>query len=47
MDMEELDRKRKTAPKKKMGISAEAYGEYNKLEDFKPIVVPKNEAQVH
>ena len=26
-------------------ISAEAYGEYNKLKDFKPRVIPKNEEQ--
>ena len=32
-------------PKKKNAISAEAYGEYNKLGDFKPRVIEKSEAQ--
>lgn len=27
--------------KKKMGISAEAYGKYNKLGDFKPRIIEK------
>lgn len=30
---------------KKLGISAEAYGEYNKIDDFVPKVVPKDEQQ--
>ena len=36
-------KQRKT--KKKFGISAEAYGEYNKLGDFKPRVIPKTDEQ--
>lgn len=48
-EVEELDidklkvKQRKT--KKKCGISAEAYGEYNKLKDFKPRVIEKSEEQ--
>jgi len=37
--------KKKRKTKKKLGISAEAYGEYNKLGDFKPREVPKTEEQ--
>lgn len=44
MDLEELKKKKQKANKKKMGISAEAYGQYNKLEEFTPIVIEKSES---
>jgi len=46
-DDEALEKKLqgKTAAKKKNAISAEAYGEYNRLGDFKPRVVEKSDAQ--
>lgn len=50
-DDEEDDRLEKLAAKKgtgkkKMGISAEAYGNYNQLADFKPPVIEKSEEQI-
>ena len=42
LPMEIIKNKQK---KKKTAISAEAYGEYNKLGDFKPRVIEKNEQQ--
>ena len=46
-DDEALEKKLagKTANKKKNAISAEAYGEYNRLGDFKPRVVDKSDEQ--
>lgn len=42
----ELDEKLKARKtKKKNAISAEAYGEYNKLEDFKPRIIEKTDEQ--
>lgn len=42
-ELDEKLKERKT--KKKNGISAEAYGEYNKLADFKPRIIEKTETQ--
>lgn len=35
----------KTQTKKKMAISAESYGSYNQIKEYKPPVVPKTDAQ--
>jgi cAMP-dependent protein kinase regulator len=40
-----LPAKKSTEPKIRKAISAEAYGDWNKKEDFKPRVIPKNEDQ--
>lgn len=37
--------KKQTATKVRKAISAEAYGDWNKKEDFKPRVIPKTEEQ--
>lgn len=42
----ELKLQKRKASKKKNAISAEAYGEYNKLGDFKPRIIEKTEDQV-
>ncbi len=42
MSIKEIQMKQRKT-KKKLGISAEAYGEYNKLGDFKPRVIAKTE----
>jgi len=38
--------KLKNQQKKKMAISAEAYGNYNQMEDYKPPVIPKSNEQL-
>ena len=43
IDMELIEKKKKKV-KKKFGISAEAYGEYNKIGEFKPKIIEKTEA---
>lgn len=42
---EEIQPQKKNIKKQRQGVSAEAYGEYNKKENFKPKVVPKTEMQ--
>ena len=42
--IQELLKKKKD--KKKNGISAEAYGKYNKMKDFKARVIEKTEEQI-
>lgn len=39
---EQKTKKKARKTKKKFAISAEAYGEYNKLGDFKPRNIPKS-----
>ena len=43
---EKLDKLKNTG-KKKMAISAESYGTYNKLTEFKPPVIEKTQDQIH
>lgn len=48
-DDEEILKKlmnKKGQAKKKLAISAEAYGEYNKLGDYEPRVIPKSDSQI-
>ncbi len=43
--LEDLKRKQRKT-QKKTAISAEVYGDYNKLSNFKPRVIKKNEEQI-
>jgi cAMP-dependent protein kinase regulator len=38
-----MAKKKISAVKTRAAVSAEVYGEYNKKEDFKPVIIPKSE----